>query len=609
MNFKAHFQKLLEALQIERKEEQEKYKLYTENSSYAERIEAGITLYPLEYLKVDYNDSGELIIELKVNPNHEGSAFGPGKTISLFNAEGEETEGQMLAFRSQIATVKVNNDEVLEWVRKGKIGLNALVDTKTFALFEKTIKKVLSEDRYPLLEDFYNLKIKDSAEQVELPELNEAQNLAISEMLSDSSISLIHGPPGTGKTTTLVAAICELIKADKRILLCSTSNAAVDNVCVRLLNKQVNVVRIGNEAKIDSGVAKAYLNNQIKADRSYKLLTQLKVQADNIRARAFKYKRSFGKEEYAERKQLKQELKALRIDIRKIQGDIGDDIIQNAQVLCGTFYGVQRAAQNSDTFDYVIIDEAGQAIEPAIWSVAHFGKKLVLAGDDLQLPPTVKSREAEKLGLATSLLQKATEIGFPKHLLSTQYRMHQTIMGFSNQQFYEGKLMADESVANDTLLDNAYLPIEFIDTAGCGFEEKRDSESGGITNEGEIRVLENILKEYNPSKHSIGVITPYRAQLNEIQNMISDTQAYSNTVDSFQGQEREVIIISMVRSNESAEIGFLKDYRRMNVAMTRAQKKLVIIGDSATIGQDSFYANFLDYVEEKGSYRTAWEFS
>lgn len=609
MNFKAHFQKLLEALQIERKDEQEQYKLYAENSSYAERIAAGITLYPLEFLKVDYNDSGELIIELKVNPNHEGSAFGTGKTISLFNADGEETEGQMLAFRSQIATIKINNDEVLEWVRKGKIGLNALVDTKTFDLFEKTIKKVLNEERYPLIEDFYDLKVKDSSEEVELAGLNKAQNLAINEILSTNSISLIHGPPGTGKTTTLVAAIEELLKTDKRILLCSTSNAAVDNVCAKLLNKNINVVRIGNEAKIDSGVAKAYLNNQIKADRSYKLLTQLKVQADNIRSRAFKYKRSFGKEEYAERKLLKQELKALRSDIRKIKGDIGNDIIQNAEVLCGTFYGVQKAAYGLDTFDYVIIDEAGQAIEPAIWSVAHFGKKLVLAGDDLQLPPTVKSREAEKLGLATSLLQKATEIGFPKHLLSVQYRMHQTIMGFSNQQFYDGKLEADESVANETLLGNSYLPVEFIDTAGCGFEEKRDSESGGITNEGEIRVLENILKEYDPTKYTVGVITPYRAQLNEIQNMISQTQTYSNTIDSFQGQEREVIIISMVRSNESAEIGFLKDYRRMNVAMTRAQKKLVIIGDSATIGQDSFYASFLDYVEEKGSYRTAWEFA
>ncbi|MBD3637905.1 MAG: Flp pilus assembly complex ATPase component TadA [Crocinitomicaceae bacterium] len=609
MDIKQHFQQLLTALQIERKEEQEQYRLLTENAAIKERVEAGITLYPLEFLSLNFNDSGDLLIDLKVNPSQEATAFGTGKTISLFNAEGEQAEGQMLSLKNQIATIRINDEGVQDWIKKGKIGLNALVDTKTYELYEKTIKRILNEDKYPLLQDFYQVKHAHSPENYTNNTLNSSQEKAIGEILSENTITLVHGPPGTGKTTTLVAAIKALSEQKKRILLCAPSNTAVDNVCTKLLKEKINVVRIGNEAKIDDSVAPAYLENRIKTDRSYKTLIQLKTDAEKIREQAFKFRRNFGKEEYQERKRLKVELKSLKADIRKIQNDIARSIINDAQVIAGTFYGVQGIAEMLNNFDYVFIDEAGQAIEPGIWSVAHFGNKLVLAGDDLQLPPTVKSFEAERLGLGNSLLQRASEIDFPKYLLNVQYRMHQKIMEFSNQQFYEGKLVAHESVATAALPGNEHEPVEFIDTAGCGFEEKKDLESGGITNEGEIKVLLAILKEYNPDKHDIGVITPYRAQLIAIEDALHTFNGYANTVDSFQGQEREVILISLVRSNESGEIGFLKDYRRMNVAMTRAQKKLVIIGDSATIGQDSFYNAFLEYVEKNGSYRTAWEFS
>jgi ATP-dependent RNA/DNA helicase IGHMBP2 len=305
---------------------------------------------------------------------------------------------------------------------------------------------------------------------------------------------------------------------------------------------------------------------------------------------------------------MKVELKSIRSDIRNIQRSIAKDIIAEATVIAGTFYGIQRIADSINQFDYVIVDEAGQAIEPAIWSVAHFGKQLVLAGDDLQLPPTVKSREAQKMGLDKSLLQIAAEINFPKILLNVQYRMHHSIMGFSNEQFYEGQLIAHSSVKNEKLPHALHEPIEYIDTAGCSYEEDKDNESGGISNPGEVKVIQNILKEFDSEKHTIGIITPYRAQLNEIISTISNEKVNSNTIDSFQGQEQDIIIISLVRSNEKADIGFLKDYRRMNVAMTRAKMKLVVIGDSATIGQDKFYAAFLDYVEVHGSYRTAWEF-
>lgn len=604
-----HFRKLEEALLVEKQEEIDLYKELTEQSSFKERVEAGITLYPIEFREIRYNDLGDQIVEVKKNPNQEGTEFGVGRLVSIFSTEGEECEGQLIEMNETQMSIRILEEDVRDWIRDGKIGLNALVDTKTYDLYRAIILEIINGLKYPVLSDFYNLRAYDyPKEGYENPNLNTSQIEAVEEMISDNTVTIIHGPPGTGKTTTLVAGIKELIDKEQKILLCAPSNAAVDNVCEKLLKEHVNVVRVGNAAKATEGALEADLDHLIQKDRSFKLIENLKVQADKIREKAFKYKRNFGKEEYEERKQLKREFKEIRKDIRRIQKDITDHILNEADVICGTFVGVQGIARSIGQFDAVVIDEAGQAIEPAIWSVGHYAKKLIIAGDDLQLPPTVKSMEAEKMGLAKSVLEMATEIEFPKHLLRVQYRMHQRIMGFSDFEFYEGLLSAHESVAEKKLDYDPYEPIEFIDTAGCSMEEQKDAESGAIKNRGEVQILTKILSEHDPKKYSMGVITPYRAQLHLIQDELSHITKFSNTVDSFQGQERDIIIISLVRSNDKGEIGFLKDYRRMNVAMTRARMKLILIGDSATLGQDDFYSRFLDYVERVGTYRSAWEF-
>ena len=615
---KLHFNNLLKALVIEKQEELEQYKMLTNGADYSQRIEEGITLYPVEYIGLTYNDFGDQIIEFKTNPKQEGYAFKTGKTIEIFNAEGEHSIGQISYFRENELLIKSADENLEDWIKNGKIGINSLVDTKTYDAYEKSLNQILLAEKNILPVQFFE-KITRFAvkKEFESKQLNDSQNQAVNEILSENPFSIIHGPPGTGKTTTLVAAVNKLASLNKSILICAPSNAAVDNISIKLLADKINVVRLGNESKIDESVKPAYLESKIKNDSSFKFLQKLKNQSDDIRKKAFKYKRSFGKEEFLERKQLKQELKALRNDIRNIQQDITKTILQNAQVICGTFYTIQQYKLPSDKYDYLIIDEAGQAIEPAIWSVSHLGQKMVLAGDDLQLPPTVKSQEAEKLGLAKSILEKAAEIDYPRTLLNVQYRMNAKIMAFSNQQFYDNKLQAADFVSDWKIDNNLHEPVEFIDTAGCGFEESKLENGGGISNLGEVAILQKVIGEYNYSnsegfkaedlgKNSIAIITPYRSQLNEIQAEIQRID--SNTVDSFQGQERDIIIISLVRNNEIGEIGFLKDYRRMNVAMTRARKKLVVIGDSATVGQDKFYADFLEYVEKEGSYRTAWEF-
>jgi superfamily I DNA and/or RNA helicase len=609
MDMIAHFRKLENALEIEKKEELDKFRQLTENASFFDRIEAGITLYPIEFRDITFNQFGDQIITIHKNPRQSGDAFGVGQLVAIFNAEGETCDGQLIREKDKELTIRVLDDDIRDWIKDGNVGLNALVDTKTYELYLSVVLQIINGLKYPVLSQFYyNRSEEIRPTGYQHAQLNASQIEAVESMLSDNAVSIIHGPPGTGKTTTLVAGIQALIKVGKKVLMCAPSNAAVDNVCEKLLKANVKVVRVGNSAKATEEAQRADLDNLVLKDKSYQLIKNLKDQAQKIREKAFKYKRNFGKEEYEERKRLKQEFRSLRADIRVLQKNITANILENAEVICGTFVGVQSIARSVEGFDAVIIDEAGQAIEPAIWSVAHFAKKLVVAGDDLQLPPTVKSMEAEKLGLAKSVLEIAAEINYPRHLLNIQYRMNERIMGFSDFEFYDGLLSAHASVAHKTLENDPFEPVEFIDTAGCGYEELKDVESGAIRNQGEVTVIQQVLKSLHAKKHSIGVVTPYRAQLHLIQEELSDMTEYANTVDSFQGQERDIIIISLVRSNERGEIGFLKDYRRMNVAMTRARLKLIMIGDSATLGQDAFYGRFLEYVERVGSYRSAWEF-
>jgi predicted DNA helicase len=257
-----------------------------------------------------------------------------------------------------------------------------------------------------------------------------------------------------------------------------------------------------------------------------------------------------------------------------------------------------------------VIDEAGQGIEPAVWVPLLRAERVVMAGDPFQLPPTVKSQEAASKGLTVTLLEKAIKRLHVTTLLNIQYRMHEAIMAYSNRKFYGNELKAHESVAARTLGES--LPLEFIDTAGCGFEEKSGEDGESRSNPEEITVLRkhfDQLREAASDRWNAAVISPYRAQVELLQQEFAGVEDVAvNTIDSFQGQERDVVYISLVRSNEKSEIGFLRDYRRMNVAMTRARKKLVIIGDSATLGKDRFFAEFLEYAESIAGYRTAWEF-
>jgi len=295
-------------------------------------------------------------------------------------------------------------------------------------------------------------------------------------------------------------------------------------------------------------------------------------------------------------------------------------LVQQADVIATTLVGVENRYIEKMEFNTLVIDEAAQALEPACWIPLCKAKRVIMAGDPYQLPPTVKSRKAEKQGLSKTLMEKLIEQPTGVHLLNTQYRMNSNIMNITNQYFYKGALLADKTVAYQKLNSNTgeLKPVEFIDTAGSGYEEKRNPSSLSCYNPGEYQTigihLTNLLNNLENTP-TIAIISPYKAQVLYIKEHLKDhfkkeqiEQIRVDTVDAFQGQEKEVIYISMVRSNAKSNIGFLKDYRRMNVAVTRAKKKLVIIGDSVTIANDPFYQKLMDYFQESNAYHSVWEF-
>jgi superfamily I DNA and/or RNA helicase len=296
-----------------------------------------------------------------------------------------------------------------------------------------------------------------------------------------------------------------------------------------------------------------------------------------------------------------QEVKRIRKEIRDVREYSAQKCFETSDVVLGTPIGIHNAVKKDLHFDVVVMDEAGQAIEPLAWVVFPFAEKWVLAGDPFQLPPTVLSREAARKGFDISILEQCFSQCKNIYFLDTQYRMRESIAQFSNAYFYEGRLKTPSAQANNG------SHVLFYDTAGTGFEEKSGEDGRSLTNEGELDIIQKIIEANSWKEEDIGFISPYAGQVQMAKSILSNSIKVS-TVDSFQGQEMPVIIVSLVRSNPDGNIGFLKDYRRMNVALTRAKEQLVVIGDSSTIGLDKFYDQFLKYTETIEGYQSAWEF-
>jgi len=609
---------------MEKDEDYAQYQRKMLNTSVDERRQKGVTWYPVQLVNRFISTGERYTLELdRTSHLEQNHAFQVGAIASVFSGHGEDADavsGVISYVRRDKMRVVLNSDNVPDWLRDGKLGVNLLFDEGGYREMQKALKEVQSADTgrlADLREILYGAKQASFKKGFDFQSvnLNEGQNRALSQIFNAKDVAIIHGPPGTGKTTTLVNAIKEVVKTEKQVLVCAQSNAAVDLMVEKLDGLGIEVLRIGHPARLTPEVIENSLDVKISKHPFFKELREIRKRSDEYRKKGLKYKRNFGHEERMQRKMVMHEAKMLKGDADRIESQIIEDLVDRAQVVACTLVGSIHRLLQDRTFKSVFIDEASQALEPACWIAIKKAHRVIMAGDHLQLPPTIKSLQAAKDGLANTLFEKAIRHIGESVMLETQYRMHPDIMKFSGDHFYGGQL----KTAEDVLLREKGNDIEhfvFIDTAGCGFAEKVKKETLSTYNKEEADLLVNHLSNNLSLDKSVGIIAPYKAQIELLRDLVMKNPAFDavrenivvNTVDAFQGQERDVIYIGLTRSNEKNEIGFLKEYRRMNVAMTRAKTQLVIIGDSSTLGRDSFYNSVIDYAQQIGGYKSAFEF-
>lgn len=622
---------LLNLLRLEQTYEREQQRLLLLETPLKQRCQQGISLYPLELKQQDIGLGGRPVLEFNVSQNL--SSFHPGQTISLFtlaDASAEQASGVIQRMGDDWIKVYLNAPETPEWLDDGKLGLDRYYDDTTWRAITAAMERLekAEQPRFRALRDIMMgvQAPRFVAEKVPaVPGLNASQQEALTRAIQAEDLALIHGPPGTGKTTTLVACIEALLVRDKQVLVCAPSNTAVDLLTRALGTRGRRVVRLGHPARMQEDVWPWTLEEQFETHPNAPVLKRMRREIIQLRKQASRFRRNFGPEERAERRQFYAQARAIGREIGEIERQMTDALLDQAEVITCTLVGAWQKVLIGRSFPTVLIDEAAQAIEGACWIPVLKADKVIMAGDHRQLAPTIKNPAASALGV--TLFEKCiAHHSTAGVLLETQYRMHETIMEFPSLSFYDSRLKAHESVAHHRLNENlpedhaVNWPLEWVDTAGCGFNEVLDPESKSFGNpeEGNLlgQHLEQLLADegFPTEPVSIGVIAPYRRQVETLKAQLKPTLPANvslqiETVDSFQGQERDIIYLSLVRSNDTGEIGFLQDLRRINVAMTRARKKLVLVGDSATLANHRFYRELHEFVEAYGKWCSGWDYA
>ncbi|WP_288372631.1 AAA domain-containing protein [uncultured Algoriphagus sp.] len=628
----------LKLLKQEWQEDLAQYKKKFLNTSLADKKKEGITWHPIQVKKAKIGMGERLLVEIERLDSNQNSAFQSGKSVAFFSThEGYASSeyrinGVINQVRKDSMIITLQADELPEWMDSSRLGVDLLFDEASYREMEFALKKVISPENQRLKE-LREILIGDRAaafcdlSKRASEHLNFSQNQACQKIAQAKDVAIIHGPPGTGKTTTLIRAITEAAEKGLSILVCAPSNAAVDLLVEKLTDSGIQTLRLGHPARVEEKILNQTLDAKTANHESYRDLKKLRKEIDQYLKLAKQYKRNFGPEERRQRKLLFDEVGRIREAARHLEEYISFDIFQKTQVFASTLVGASSYHLKGMNFDVVFIDEAAQGLEAATWIPIMKAKKVVFAGDHLQLPPTIKSYEAAKEGLAITLMEKVIQRK-PQvaELLQVQYRMKAEIMGFSNEYFYQGKLQAAENTEQHFFENEAIL--EWIDTAGAGYTDRQEEESLSTFNPEEAlfacKYSNELIKRigiltFKENGWTIGLIAPYSAQVRYLRSLIFESFDFPNlkafadlitidTVDGFQGQERDLMLISLTRSNERGEIGFLADERRMNVALTRAKRKLVLIGDSSTLASNSFFDSLLGYFEQKGGYRSVWEF-
>ena len=637
-------------LQLEYYTEKEAFRKLTEQMGMQRKVKRGDAWYPLRVGKSFYNSLNQRAIEVfRTSDQDIEHNFEFGRPVMFFKVKNEEgrvknEEGKVknstLKYFSFTGTVNyVDGDRMVITVPDSaplldlqqateEIGIQLSFDETSYKLMFEALDRTMKakNNRLAYLRDlFYSHQkaAKFTFEPMRFPWLNPTQEKAVNEVLWAKDVAIVHGPPGTGKTTTLVEAINETLMRESQVLVCAQSNMAVDWISEKLVDRGVNVLRIGNPTRVNDKMLGFTYERRFEAHPDYPQLWAIRKAIRELRKN-----RKKGSESYH------QKLERLKSRATELEIRINSELLGEARVIACTLVGSAHRLLEGMKFGTLFIDEAAQALEAACWIPMRRATRVILAGDHCQLPPTVKSIAALRAGLGKTLMERIAE-NKPEvvTLLKIQYRMNEEIMRFSSDWFYHGEVESAPQIKYRSILEDD-SPITWIDTSNeenqvtiegddvvlgekrddMNFHEQFVGESFGRINKAEADLTLLTLAEYLTQvgkrrvleeSIDVGIISPYRAQVQYLKRLLKKYEFFKpyrrlisvNTVDGFQGQERDVILISLVRSNDEGQIGFLKDLRRMNVAMTRARMKLIILGDKSTMTKHPFYQKLWEYVE------------
>lgn len=620
-----HFQRQRDLLCMEYEYEKSEFERLSGEQGVMRRVARGQCWFPVRLGRSYYNSLNRFVVEVARDEvaDDVDSAFEYGRQVRFFY---EALDGKiiyrnfpaMVSFcdGGHMAVVLPSTSALKEIDGVARLGVDLAFDETSFAAMREALDDVASAkgSRLAELRDVLCGFVAPGFRELQpmtFPWLNASQQLAVNKTLCCRDVMVVHGPPGTGKTTTLVEAVYETLRREPQVMVCAQSNAAVDWICGKLIDRGVPVLRVGNPARVDDKALSATYERQFEAHPDYPELWGVRKAIREVSAGRRRMSR-------ADASALSNRLHNLRRRAVELEVKIQVEIFESARVVASTLVGSDNAVLKGRRFTTLYIDEAGQALEAACWIAIRKADRVIFAGDHCQLPPTVKSVEAERAGLSRSLMESVVDkCRSAVELLTVQYRMNEAIMRFSSDWFYGGRLQAAEEVKCRGILDFD-SPVEWLDTSEMDFSEKYVSATGGRVNpdEGEFMLdsLEAYIKRIGEKRVEdenldFAVISPYKAQVSWLRRNAKKRNVLRrlkgkiaiNTIDGFQGQERDVVFISLVRSNDDGKIGFLSDLRRMNVAMTRARMKLVIIGSAATLTRHPFYEKlFLSQKKENG---------
>ena len=644
-NSTLYLQRLRQLLQMEYDSEKEEFRVQSEKMGIKRKIHRGICWYPIEAGRSYYNSLNQLVVEVIKKDHDEADEdiehlFEYGKPVQFFSFNAQylnddiknKSDIKYFPFSSMVSYVDgdkmvvtlPSSQALIDLQNAQNLGVQLYFDETSYKTMFHALDDVINakNNRLADLRDIFAGQIKPEKRTfapMQFPWLNKTQEQAVNEVLWAKDVEVVHGPPGTGKTTTLVESIYETLHRETQVLVCAQSNMAVDWISEKLVDHGVPVLRIGNPSRVNDKMLSFTYERKFESHPDYPELWSIRKMIRQI------------KENRKHGDNVHQKIARLRDRATEIEMTINAQLFDEARVVACTLVGSANKLLVRHKFSTLFIDEAAQALEPACWIATRRASRVILAGDHQQLPPTIKCYEAMKQGLGKTLMERIVE-NQPEAvtLLKVQYRMNDDIMKFSSDWFYHGQVESDDSVKHRSVLDLEH-PIQWIDgnemlqqvneelkdeeKLKIDFTEQFIGENHGRINKAEAELVLSTLNNYInkigkerflAERLDVGIISPYKVQTQYLRQQIRKREEFRpfrqvisvNTVDGFQGQERDIIIISLVRSNDNGQIGFLSDLRRMNVAMTRARMKLIIFGDKATLQHHTFYQKLIQYVDE-----------